>query len=150
MTEDKQIESESAQSPASERKPRVHGLGGVFFKSRDPATLSAWYARHLDVGGQGWGGALFSWKREDTGGDACTVWSPFAESTEYFNPSDKPYMLNFRVDDLAATLQALREEGCQVLDRYEESEQGKFGYVVDPEGGLIELWESAPDDAAAG
>jgi predicted enzyme related to lactoylglutathione lyase len=143
MTEQEQGDASPASSPTQpdQRKPRVHGLGGVFFKARDPVALSAWYGRHLDVGGQDWGGAMFSWKREDTGDAAYTVWSPFAENTEYFKPSDKPYMINFRVDDLAATLQALREEGCQVLDRYEESEQGKFGYVVDPEGGLIELWE---------
>ncbi|WP_198338883.1 VOC family protein [Lysobacter capsici] len=143
MTEQEQGDASPASLPAQtdSRKPRVHGLGGVFFKARDPAALSAWYGRHLDVGGQEWGGAMFGWKREDTGEAAYTVWSPFAETTEYFKPSDKPYMINFRVDDLAATLQSLREEGCQVLDRYEESEQGKFGYVVDPEGGLIELWE---------
>jgi predicted enzyme related to lactoylglutathione lyase len=140
MSEDNQT------APA--RKPRVHGLGGVFFKARDPSALSAWYERHLDIGGQGWGGAMFSWQREETGETGYTIWSPFAENTEYFKPSDKPYMLNFRVDDLKATLQALREEGCQVLDRYEESEQGKFGYVVDPEGGLIELWQPNPNDPA--
>lgn len=138
-----------ARDAAGARKPRVHGLGGVFFKARDPAALSAWYARHLDIGVQDWGGALFAWKREDTGEDACTLWSPFAADTEYFKPSDKPYMLNFRVDDLAATLQALREEGCQVLERGEDGEQGKFGYVLDPEGGLIELWQPRPDDPAA-
>ncbi|QWF15952.1 VOC family protein [Lysobacter capsici] len=145
MTEQEQGDTSSSPAPTEQRKPRVHGLGGVFFKARDPAAMSAWYARHLDIGGQGWGGAMFAWKREDTGEAACTVWSPFAETTEYFKPSDKPYMLNFRVDDLAATLQSLREEGCQVLDRYEESEQGKFGYVLDPEGGLIELWEAGAE-----
>lgn len=130
------------------RKPRVHGLGGVFFKAQDPAALSQWYARHLGIDAQDWGGALMFWNRADTGESACTVWSPFKADTEYFKPSDKPYMLNYRVDDLAGTLAALRAEGCQVLDRYEESEQGKFGYVVDPEGALIELWQPAPDDAS--
>ena len=130
------------------RKPRVHGLGGVFFKARDPAALSQWYARHLGIDAQDWGGALLHWNRADTGESACTVWAPFKADTEYFQPSDKPYMLNYRVDDLAGTLAALRAEGCQVLDRYEESEQGKFGYVVDPEGALIELWEPNPDDAS--
>lgn len=127
-------------------KPRVHGIGGIFFKARDPEALCAWYRDHLGFDMQDWGGALFHWKRRDTGADACTVFSPFKESTEYFKPSDKPFMLNLRVDDLDAVLAALREEGCQVLDRGEDSEQGRFGYVVDPEGTLIELWQPAPDD----
>ena len=129
-------------------QPRVHGIGGIFFKAEDPDTLAAWYAKHLGVGGQGWGGHIFNWRRADNGADACTVWSPFKSTTEYFAPSDKPYMINLRVDDLDATLAALRDEGCQVLERYDQSEQGKFGYVLDPEGGLVELWEPAPEPAA--
>ena len=134
----------------SNDKPRVHGLGGVFFKAGDPAALAAWYAEHLGVGVQDWGGAVFPWRRADTGGKACTVWSPFKASTEYFKPSDKPFMLNFRVDDLDATLAALRAEGCNVLDRHEDGEQGRFGYVMDPEGHLVELWEPGPDGDASG
>ena len=122
-------------------RPRVHGIGGVFFKAEDPDALAKWYAEHLDVGGEGWGGHIFNWKRADTGDDAMTVWSPFKASTEYFLPSEKAYMVNLRVDDLDGTLKALRSEGCNVLERYESNEQGKFGYVLDPEGGLVELWE---------
>ena len=132
----------------SEPKPRVHGLGGVFFKADDPAALAAWYQRHLGVGVEGWGGAMFPWRRDDTGERAYTVWSPFKAETKYFEPSDKPYMLNFRVDDLDAVLTALREEGCRVLDRREDGEQGRFGYVVDPEGMLVELWQPNPNDPA--
>jgi catechol 2,3-dioxygenase-like lactoylglutathione lyase family enzyme len=131
-------------------KPRVHGLGGVFFKAEDPAALADWYGRHLGIGIEGWGGTQFFWRRDDTGERAYTVWSPFKASTEYFKPSDKPFMLNFRVDDLDATLAALREEGCNVLDRGEDGEQGKFGYVMDPEGHLIELWQPNPDDTSLG
>lgn len=140
----------------ADSKPRVHGLGGVFFKSENPEQLSAWYAKHLGFGVKGWGGAQFFWNRVDRGGidgrDAptgergYTVWSPFKANTEYFKPSDKPFMLNFRVDDLDATLAAMREEGCNVLDRGEDGEQGKFGYVMDPEGHLIELWQPNPND----
>lgn len=131
------------------RNARVHGLGGVFFKAEDPERLTAWYAEHLGIGTAGWGGEIFPWKRSDSGTDACTVWSPFKASTEYFQPSGKDFMLNYRVDDLAATLAALRAEGCNVLDRYDETEQGKFGYVLDPEGNLLELWEQSPDDPSA-
>ena len=130
--------------------PRVHGLGGVFFKAEDPAALSAWYARHLGLDMQSWGGAILPWKRADNGGDACTVFAPFKAGTEHFKPGDKAFMFNFRVDDLAATLAALREEGCKVLDeRYQESAEGKFGYVLDAEGGLVELWEPAPELAGS-
>lgn len=132
----------------SSDKPRVHGLGGVFFKADDPQALGAWYAEHLGVDVQGWGGAVFPWRRDDTGDKAYTVWSPFKADTEYFQPSDKPFMLNFRVDDLDAMLAALREAGCKVLDRHEDGEQGRFGYVVDPEGHLVELWQPRSDDPA--
>lgn len=131
------------------KTPRVHGLGGVFFKSRDPAALGEWYRRHLDFDVAEWGGAVFNWNRQDPPGAACTIWGPFAEDTGYFQPSDKPFMLNLRVDDLDGVLAALREEGCQVLDRREDGPHGRFGYVVDPEGLLLELWQPAPADDAA-
>lgn len=125
----------------SQSKPRVHGIGGVFFKAKDPAALAAWYGRHLGLDVQPWGGAVFPWKRADTGADAVTLFTPFKDDTTYFQPSDKDYIVNLRVDDLDAVLAALREEGCQVLDRGEDGEYGRFGYVLDPEGGLVELWQ---------
>jgi len=130
------------------RPPRVHGIGGVFFKSNDPKALGDWYREHLDFDVSEWGGANFEWKRTDTGGEGSTVWTPFKSDTGYFAPSDKPFMLNLRVDDLEGTLAALREEGCQVLDRREDGDFGKFGYVLDPEGNLLELWQPPADDNA--
>ena len=131
------------------KTPRVHGLGGVFFKAEDPGALAQWYRQHLDFDVQDWGGALFHWQRKQEGGAACTVWSPFPADTKYFEPSDKQWMLNFRVDDLDAVLDALRAEGVQVLQRREDGELGKFGYAVDPEGNLLELWQPA-DKFSAG
>ncbi len=128
-------------------KPRVHAIGGIFFKSRDPKALSDWYREHLGFDVSKWGGAKFPWKRADGGGEGCTVWTPFAHDSKYFEPSDKPFMLNLCVDDLDATLAALRAEGCNVLDRREDGDYGKFGYVVDPEGHLLELWQPAAKDA---
>ena len=125
---------------------RVTGIGGIFFKSKDPKSLARWYAEHLDLDVQDWGGALFRSKRVDSGEEVYSVWAPFAEDTGYFLPSKNPYMINLRVDDLHAVLEALRAEGCTVLDRFEESEQGKFGYVVDPEGAVVELWQPAATD----
>lgn len=124
-----------------ESRPRVHGIGGVFFKARDPAALSGWYQRHLGFPVTAWGGAKFDWRRADTGAAGATVWTPFPEDSGYFAPGDKPYMLNLRVDDLDGLLDALRAEGCQVLERREQGEFGAFGYVVDPEGTLLELWQ---------
>ena len=129
-------------------KPRVHGIGGIFFKARDPNALAQWYQQHLGLDVQSWGGAMFGWNRADTGEKAYSIWAPFAEDSKYFEPSDKSFMLNLRVDDLDAVLDALRGEGCRVLDRREEIENGKFGYVIDPEGTLIELWQPAKDDPA--
>jgi predicted enzyme related to lactoylglutathione lyase len=134
----------------STTKPRIHGIGGLFFKARDPKALAAWYAEHLGMPVQDWGGAVLPWRRAEDSAPACTVWGPFQEDTRYFEPSGKAFMINLRVDDLDAMLEALRDAGCRVLDRREDSEQGRFGYVLDPEDTLIELWQPAPDcDAAA-
>lgn len=117
---------------------KVTGLGGIFFKARDPAALGAWYAKHLGLNVEKWGGARF----EDNAGSAgYTLWSPFAADTGYFAPSTQPYMINFRVDDLDALLAQLRADGIQVDDRIDESEYGRFGWLMDPEGTRIELWQ---------
>lgn len=121
---------------------RVTGIGGVFFKAQDPAALGAWYQRHLGIDVQPWGGAVFRWQGDDNpGGDGATIWSPFAADTGYFAPSTAPFMINYRVDDLHALLAVLRAEGVQVDDKVETSEQGSFGWVIDPEGNKLELWQ---------
>ena len=124
---------------------KVTGVGGVFFKSRDPAALAEWYRTHLGVEVQTWGGAVFLWKR-DRPAIGYTVWNPFPADTTYFEPSEKPFMINLRVDDLEGMLRALRAAGARVLDRSERGENGAFGYVMDPEGNLLELWEQRDDD----
>lgn len=121
---------------------RVTGIGGIFFKARDPQALGAWYSKHLGIGVEEWGGAAFSWASPDNpAGVGTTVWSPFKAETEYFAPSQASFMINYRVADLHALLALLRAEGCQVEDKVEESEFGKFGWVMDPEGNKIELWQ---------
>jgi predicted enzyme related to lactoylglutathione lyase len=121
---------------------RVTGIGGIFFKARDPKALGAWYQRHLGIEVEDWGGCAFRWASEDNpGGTGTTVWSPFREDTTYFAPSDASFMINYRVDDLHALLAALRAEGCAVDEKTEESEFGLFGWVIDPEGNKIELWQ---------
>ncbi len=121
---------------------RVTGIGGIFFKAQDPQALGAWYRQHLGIGVEDWGGAAFRWASPDNpSGTGTTVWSPFKADTSYFAPSLASFMINYRVDDLHALLAPLRAEGCQVDDKVEESEFGKFGWVFDPEGNKIELWE---------
>ena len=121
---------------------RVTGIGGIFFHAKDPVALRAWYKQHLGVDVQAWGGAAFSWADESgkpTGG--TTVWSIGAADNQQFAPSASSFMINYRVDDLDALLQALREEGCNVLEKSDDSEYGKFGWVLDPEGNKVELWQ---------
>ena len=119
---------------------RVTGIGGIFFKSTDPKALSAWYRDHLGLEVSDWGGAVFRWGGVDSPA-GMTLWSPFAADSDYMSPGTSPFMINFRVADLDALLVALRGEGCHVLDGTETSEQGKFGWVIDPDGNKVELWE---------
>ena len=124
---------------------RVTGIGGIFFHARDPAALREWYRRHLGIDVQEWGGAAFTWTGADgqpVGG--TTVWSIGAADGGYFAPSTAPFMVNYRVADLHALVKVLREEGCNVLDKVEESEYGKFAWVIDPEGHKVELWQPPP------
>ena len=123
---------------------RVTGIGGIFFKAADPAALGAWYRDHLGLDVADWGGAVFSWGGPDSP-SGMTLWTPFAQDTDYLEPSKAPFMINFRVADLDALLAALREEGCQVVDKTESSEFGRFGWVIDPEGNKVELWEPPAD-----
>ena len=125
---------------------KVTGIGGVFFKSSHPATLREWYRNQMGIDVQPWGGAQFLFNHRDRPGVGYTVWSPFDANTKYFEPSEKAFMLNLRVDDLDEMLATLRENGAQVLDRHEEGENGRFGYVMDPEGNLLEMWEQSADD----
>ena len=115
---------------------RVTGIGGIFIKARDPDALRAWYREHLELDVQEWGGTALVASAGDV-----TVWSVFPASSTYFNPSRAPFMVNYRVADLATVLAALRAEGCTVDDKTESTEYGKFGWVMDPEGNRIELWE---------
>lgn len=119
---------------------RVTGIGGVFFKARDAESLRAWYARHLGIEIQEWGGTSFRWA-DDGHPEGATVWSIFPQSTKYLDPSPAPFMINYRVADLDALLALLRSEGCQVDDKVEVSEFGRFGWVMDPEGNRVELWQ---------
>jgi len=119
---------------------RVTGIGGIFLKAKDPATLRAWYKKHLGIDVQAWGGTSFRWvdgSGHPTAGK--TAW--FVGDGKNFAPSTASFMVNYRVSDLHALLAILRAEGCDVLEKTEESEFGKFGWVMDPEGNKVELWQ---------
>jgi predicted enzyme related to lactoylglutathione lyase len=120
---------------------RVTGIGGIFLKAKDAPALRDWYKRHLGIDVQRWGGAAFDWSDADgnpVGG--TTAWSVVPEDSDQFAPG-KTFMVNYRVDDLHGLLAALKAEGCDVLDKVDDSEYGKFGWVMDPEGNKVELWQ---------
>jgi len=128
----------------------ITGIGGIFFKANDPEKLGEWYRKHLGLEVEEFGGVVFREEQASTElsprRQAYTTWSPFASDTDYFAPSEKPFMINFRVADLDALLAQLREAGVKVDEKTEKSEFGYFGWAMDPEGNRIELWE--PPEAA--
>jgi predicted enzyme related to lactoylglutathione lyase len=124
---------------------RVTGIGGIFFTAKDPASLQAWYKTHLGIDVQDWGGTVFAWTDADGRPVAgTTVWSISRQKGDQFAPSSAPFMVNYRVEDLHALINVLKEEGCNVLEKVDESEYGKFAWVMDPEGNKVELWEPPP------
>lgn len=124
---------------------KVTGIGGVFFKARDPKSLMEWYMKHLGFEQSFEGGTVFNWSGTGPGNNntGTTTWSPFPESTKYFEPGTASFMVNYRVDDLRALLAQLKSEGIEEARPMEEMEYGKFGWILDPEGNCIELWEPA-------
>lgn len=132
------------QSEITKPEPRVTGVGGFFFKTQNPAELKQWYHKHLGLPTDDYG-ATFWWK-DQQGNDCSTQWSPFEADTNYFEPSQKDFMQNFRVADLESLLKKLTAEGVTIVGEMQTYEYGKFGWIMDPEGNKIELWE--PIDAA--
>lgn len=121
---------------------RVTGIGGVFFKAADPTALQAWYKRHLGIDVQVWGGAVFTWTDSDGNPTrGSTVWCIAPQDGEQFASSKASFMINYRVDDLHAVVKVLKEEGCNFVDPIQESEYGKFAWLIDPEGNKVELWQ---------
>ena len=118
----------------------VTGIGGVFIKATNPEKLRDWYHKHLGIDIQSWGGATFHSAGTSNGTTTVTSW--MISDGSHFAPSDAAFMINYRVTDLHALLDQLRAAGCQVLNHTEESEFGSFGWVIDPEGNKIELWQA--------
>ena len=121
---------------------RVTGIGGVFFRAKDPKATYAWYAQHLGLNIDPSYGTSFEWRHADDGEKkGYTAWSPFPADTDYFGKPEQQYMVNYRVADLEALIETLRSEGVEVAVEIKSFDYGKFAHIVDPEGNRVELWE---------
>lgn len=128
---------------------KVTGIGGVFLKCRgDSAALAAWYREHLGLPLESWGGAVLRWPDDKANDGGLTVWSLAAADSSWFSPSDSAFMINYRVDDLDGLLAQLRAAGIEPVAGPESHENGKFAWVMDPDGNKVELWEPMAWDEA--
>jgi predicted enzyme related to lactoylglutathione lyase len=138
--------NKSVNSNTSSGMKRVTGIGGIFFKCKDPQAMREWYKSRLGLNTDKYGTA-FEWRQaDDPAKKGFSQWSPFAATTEYFKPSEKEFMINYRVHDLVSLVRQLKEEGVIVTDTIEEFEYGKFVHIMDPEGNKIELWEPVDEE----
>jgi predicted enzyme related to lactoylglutathione lyase len=121
---------------------KVTGIGGVFFKSKgDPKVLAAWYEKHLGLALEPWGGAILKWPDDKADDKGLTVWTVAKPDTKWFAPSDASFMINYRVDDLDALLASLRAAGVEILKGPDSDDNGKFAWILDPDGNKLELWQ---------
>jgi len=134
----------TAKANSDAKLKRVTGIGGIFFKCKDPGKMREWYKTHLGLATNQYG-SVFEWKQAtDATRKGFTQWSPFKETTKYFEPSTKEFMINYRVADLTALLEQLKKEGVTIADTIETFNYGKFVHILDAENNKIELWE--PND----
>jgi predicted enzyme related to lactoylglutathione lyase len=132
------------KSSIQPKMKRVTGIGGIFFKCKDPKKMREWYQTHLELNTNEYG-AVFEWRQaSDSTKKGFSQWSPFSERTKYFEPSTKEFMINYRVENLQLLLEELKKEGVTITDTIETADYGKFAHIMDIEGNKIELWE--PND----
>ncbi len=121
---------------------KVTGIGGIFFKCKDPKKMTEWYQKHLGLNTNPYG-ATFDWyESADSTKKAQTQWTPFPETSKYFEPSTKDFMINYRVADLVALVEELKKEGVTIVDKIETYDYGKFVHIIDAEGNKVQLWEA--------
>lgn len=120
---------------------RVTGIGGIFFKARDPKALAAWYEKNLGISLEKWGGAILRWPADTAGDGGVTVWHVAAQDTKWFAPSESSFMVNYRVDDLDGLIAQLAAAGIPLVKGPEVEDNGAFAWVMDPEGNKLELWQ---------
>lgn len=122
---------------------KVTGIGGVFFKCANPKAMNDWYAKNLGLPTSDYG-ATFEWvDAEDSSKKGSTTWSTFSQDSKHFAPSEKPFMINYRVENIEALVEDLKKENVTVVDEIAAYDYGKFVHIMDPEGNIIELWEPA-------
>ena len=120
---------------------RVTGIGGIFFKCKEPAKFKQWYKTHLGIEANAYG-ARFNWREEaDSTQKGYTLWTPFSEKTKYFEPTTQNFMINYRVENIEALVEELKKEGVTILDKIESYDYGKFVHIMDVEGNKVELFE---------
>ena len=128
-------------SNSKDKEPKVIGIGGIFFKSDNPQNMRNWYSEKLGLVTNEYG-SLFEFRDSDNPDQKGYLqWSPFDKNTDYFSPSDKQYMINYRVQNIEKLIENLRSEGVQIVGEIEAYEYGKFAHIIDPEGNKIEFWE---------
>jgi predicted enzyme related to lactoylglutathione lyase len=121
---------------------KVTGIGGIFFKTKDPKKTTAWYEKHLGLNTNPYG-ATFEWyEQADSSTKAQTQWTPFPETTTHFGNPQQPFMINYRVENLIALVEELKKEGVTILDNIETYDYGKFVHILDGDGNKVELWEA--------
>lgn len=121
---------------------RITGIGGVFFKSRgDSAALAAWYQQHLGIALESFGGTVLRWPDDKAEDKGLTVWSIADKDSQWFSPSNAAFMINYRVDKLSEMIEQLRRDGVEIVGGPESHENGKFAWIMDPDGNKVELWE---------
>src|SRR5580658_36566 len=125
----------------NKKMEKVTGIGGIFFKSKDPKAVNEWYKTHLGFNTTPYG-TSFEWRDiDDSTKKGLTQWNPFKETTKYFEPSTKDFMINYRVENIEALVEQLKNEGVTIVDKIEDSDYGKFVHILDIEGNKIQLWE---------
>jgi predicted enzyme related to lactoylglutathione lyase len=121
--------------------PKVTGIGGIFFRSKNPKAAREWYGKHLGLAVNEYG-SQFEFRNAHRPDEInYLAWSPFEEKTDYFAPSEKEFMINYRVQNIEGLVKILKDNGVTIVDSIEEYDYGKFVHIMDPEGNKIELWE---------
>ena len=132
---------EQKETVMNDTTPKVTGIGGIFFRSTNPQKISEWYGKHLGLAIDNYGSA-FEFRNAKKAEEINYLrWSPFEEGTDYFKPSEKEFMINYRVQNIEGLVKNLRDNGVTIVDDIEEFEYGKFVHIMDPDGNKIELWE---------